>query len=193
MTVTALTESQEDRRQRILRAARRLAAEGGYEAVQMRRVAADADVALGTLYRYFPSKEQLLVSVNLRTMRAMADRVAEDRPAGDSSAARVLAVLSDATQRLQEEPLLAAATVSALVSGHPEVAPVVADVREFSGDVLRTAIDDDDVGDEIVALLEHIWLSAQVGWIGGITGPEGVMQTMEQAVLHLLPSKGGKP
>ena len=37
-----------------------LASRGGYDAVQMRDVAARADVALGTLYRYFPSKDLLL-------------------------------------------------------------------------------------------------------------------------------------
>ncbi len=187
MTVTALTESQQARRQRILRAARELAAGGGYEAVQMRLVAAEADVALGTLYRYFPSKEQLLVSVNLRAVRGLAARMAEHPPTGATSAQRVLALLGGATARLQEQPRLAAATIRALVSGDPDVAPVVADVREVTGSLLRTAIDDDQVGDDVVALLEHIWLSAQVGWIGGITGPEGVMETMEEAVGRLIP------
>lgn len=39
-----------------------IASKGGYEAVQMRAVADRADVAVGTLYRYFPSKVHLLVS-----------------------------------------------------------------------------------------------------------------------------------
>ena len=39
-----------------------IASKGGYEAVQMRAVAERADVAVGTLYRYFPSKVHLLVS-----------------------------------------------------------------------------------------------------------------------------------
>src|SRR5262249_21697473 len=46
-----LTPVQRQRRQRILKAAVELAAEGGYDAVQMREVALRADVALGTLYR----------------------------------------------------------------------------------------------------------------------------------------------
>ena len=41
------------RRQRLIEAAVGLAAEGGYEAVQMRDVAARAEVALGTLYRHY--------------------------------------------------------------------------------------------------------------------------------------------
>ena len=39
-----------------------LAAEGGYDAVQMRDVAARAEVALGTLYRHYASKDQLLLA-----------------------------------------------------------------------------------------------------------------------------------
>ncbi|NIR40846.1 MAG: helix-turn-helix transcriptional regulator, partial [Actinobacteria bacterium] len=37
----------------------RMAHEGGYEAVQMRAVAERADVALGTIYRYFNGKDDL--------------------------------------------------------------------------------------------------------------------------------------
>ena len=55
--------AQRERRRRILEAATALAAKGGFEQMQMRAVAEHADVALGTLYRYFPSKIHLLVSV----------------------------------------------------------------------------------------------------------------------------------
>ena len=54
--------AQRERRKRILDATLALASRGGYDAVQMRTVAERADVALGTLYRYFPSKIHLLVS-----------------------------------------------------------------------------------------------------------------------------------
>jgi AcrR family transcriptional regulator len=46
-------------RKRIGAAAIDLAPAGSYDAVQMREVAARANVALGTLYRNFPSKDQL--------------------------------------------------------------------------------------------------------------------------------------
>ena len=57
-----LTERQAARRERVVKAAIALASSGGYDAVQMRDVAAKARVALGTLYRYFSSKDHLLVS-----------------------------------------------------------------------------------------------------------------------------------
>jgi hypothetical protein len=59
----ALPPAQEARRLRILEAARSLAIEGGYDGVQMRDVADRAEVALGTLYRYFRSKVELLIAV----------------------------------------------------------------------------------------------------------------------------------
>src|SRR5690349_11472640 len=69
---TALARSQAARRRRVLDATLRLASEGGFDAVQMRDVAAAADVALGTVYRYFSSKERLL-------LEAMAEQQADLR------------------------------------------------------------------------------------------------------------------
>ena len=60
------SEAQRERRKRILDATLAIASKGGYEAVQMRAVAERADVAVGTLYRYFPSKIHLLVSALTR-------------------------------------------------------------------------------------------------------------------------------
>jgi AcrR family transcriptional regulator len=54
-----LTAGQRERRQRIIRAATSLLDKSEYEKVQMRDVAEAAGVALGTVYRYFSSKEHL--------------------------------------------------------------------------------------------------------------------------------------
>src|SRR5260370_36808420 len=85
MTVAVLAESelgseaQRERRNRILDATLAIASKGGYEAVQMRAVAERADVAVGTLYRYFPSKVHLLVSAlgrEFERIDARTDRAA---------------------------------------------------------------------------------------------------------------------
>jgi TetR/AcrR family transcriptional regulator, cholesterol catabolism regulator len=67
--------AQRDRRKRILDATLALASKGGYDAVQMRTVAERADVALGTLYRYFPSKIHLLVSGLVREFERTQERL----------------------------------------------------------------------------------------------------------------------
>lgn len=51
------------RRQRILDAAKGMLRVNDYESIQIRDVAAEANVALGTLYRYFTSKEHLYANV----------------------------------------------------------------------------------------------------------------------------------
>ena len=56
------SEARAARTQRMIRAAIELAGQGGYEAVQVREVAARAKVALATFYRYYPSKKQLLLA-----------------------------------------------------------------------------------------------------------------------------------
>src|SRR6476661_3925635 len=68
------SSAQRDRRKRILDATLALASKGGYDAVQMRTVAERADVALGTLYRYFPSKIHLLVSAMARELERVRER-----------------------------------------------------------------------------------------------------------------------
>ena len=71
---------------------------GGFDAVQMRAVAERADVALGTLYRYFPSKIHLLVSAlasQFEEARAALDR----KPIpGDTPDDRVMYVLRRTTR-----------------------------------------------------------------------------------------------
>src|SRR3954449_12890227 len=80
--------AQRDRRKRILDATISLASQGGFDAVQMRAVAEQADVALGTLYRYFPSKIHLLVSALQREFER-SESARRDKPVeGDTTADR---------------------------------------------------------------------------------------------------------
>ena len=48
----------------------------------MRDVAASAEVALGTIYRYFPSKDALLAAAMLEWMEDLERRVTQRAPAG---------------------------------------------------------------------------------------------------------------
>ena len=82
----------------------------------MRAVAEQADVALGTLYRYFPSKIHLLVSALARqfedteaTPRPPADPRRHPRRAGRSTCSR------RATRGLQGDPHLTEALTRAFM------------------------------------------------------------------------------
>ncbi|MCO5130689.1 MAG: TetR/AcrR family transcriptional regulator [Xanthobacteraceae bacterium] len=76
------------RRDAILAAAREAAVEGGMSAVQIAPVAARANVAAGTVYRYFPSKAELIseLIVDVSRDQLAAIRRAADAAPGPSSA-----------------------------------------------------------------------------------------------------------
>src|SRR3546814_13658344 len=83
-----LSASQAARRQRVLVAALQLGSAGGYDAVQMRDVAASAGVALGTIYRYFPSKDPLLAAAMVEWMEGLERLLNSRGPTGSSPAER---------------------------------------------------------------------------------------------------------
>lgn len=139
-----LTERQEARRRRILHASAQLAGKGGFEAVQMREVAEAAGVALGTLYRYFPSKVHLLVATMQDQLQRMQGTLRKRPPAGADPADRVAETLMRAFRALQREPHLADAMVRALTFADRSVSPEVDTVSR-----LTTAIILDSMG------LEH--------------------------------------
>src|SRR4026207_775860 len=105
--------AQRDRRKRILDATIELASRGGFDAVQMRAVAEKADVALGTLYRYFPSKIHLLVSALARQFEDTQAAVGPRPVPGDTRSERVIYVLKRATRGMQGDPHLTEALTRA--------------------------------------------------------------------------------
>jgi AcrR family transcriptional regulator len=190
LTDDTLTESQAARRGRILDAALELSAEGGFDAVQMREVAARADVALGTLYRYFPSKENLLLSVMGVQVEGLADRLSRRPPEGTDPVERVVDVLDRANRALQRQPDVTVAMIRALVSGGADLAPVVSanrdGMRRIISDALGTDVPVDP--DQVLAidLLNDVWLAALVAWIAGSQPAESVMPKLESAARALL-------
>src|SRR5262252_10844841 len=105
--------AQRERRKRILDATLALASKGGYDAVQMREVAEHADVALGTLYRYFPSKIHLLVSGLIMEFERTKEKLDKRPVPGDTPADRIIYVLEKVTRNMQREPLLTEAITRA--------------------------------------------------------------------------------
>ena len=88
------------REQAILHAALSLAGEGGMEAVQIAAVAKRANIAAGTVYRYFPSKNDLvsdvIVTVSDRELAAIR-RAADAAPGPLSALAACIATFAART------------------------------------------------------------------------------------------------
>ena len=189
---STLARSQAERRRRVLAATFELAADGGFDAVQMRDVAAAADVALGTVYRYFSSKERLL-------LEAMAEQQAdlrayiETHPVEEATATeRVMTVLRRANRSLRRYPDVTAAMVRAFGSAQPENGDIVRRVTEIMTAIITRAVQGSDRHTptarevRVARILMQVWLSSLNGWVGGVDGPERVDEDLEAAARLLL-------
>ncbi len=183
-----LTVVQRQRRQRILDTAIALAGEGGYEAVQMREVAARADVALGTLYRYFSSKEHLLVSAMAEQVSGLRRRLGEKPPRGAEPADRVMDVLRRSTRALMRQPDVTAAMLKSLISSGGDVAAPMEPIGEQMTAIVVGAIDrgDPEADRKVAEVIQHVWLAALLWWVAGLAPASNVEEKLTITVDLLL-------
>lgn len=184
----ALTPKQEARRNRVIQAALALGAEGGYDAVQMRDVAATANVALGTIYRYFSSKDHLLAAAMADWTGELRERLSQRPPRGDTPTDKLVDVLRRACRSLERQPRLTAALVKALSSPDPGVPEagqqVQLQIRAMSQDMLDFL--DPEVREGVLAIIRHVWFSALLGWAIGRSPISQVGDELERAVRLIL-------
>lgn len=188
--------AQRDRRKRILDATIALASKGGFDAVQMRAVAERADVALGTLYRYFPSKIHLLVSALAREFE-QANSNFDRRPIpGDTAPDRVMYVLSRTTRALQRDPNLTEALTRAFMFADASVANEIHVVGMHVTRMLMRAMRNPDATSDqiepteddiaIAKVIGDVWLASLVQWVTGRASAGDVSKSMDVAVRLLL-------
>ena len=127
-------------------------------------------VALGTLYRYFPSKVHLLVATMQDQLEHMHETLRKQPPAGDDPAQRVAETLMRAFRALQREPHLADAMVRALTFADRSVSPEVdrspgsprrSSWTRWAGRATRRR------AASAVRVIEHTWHSALITWLSG--------------------------
>ncbi|WP_330457586.1 TetR family transcriptional regulator [Streptomyces sp. NBC_00820] len=165
-----LTERQEARRRRILHASAELACRGGFDAVQMREVAESSQVALGTLYRYFPSKVHLLVATMQDQLEHLHGTLRRRPPTGDSPAERVAETLMRAFRALRRDPQLADAMVRALTFADRSVSAEVDQVSRRTTAIILDATGLTDPTPEqlsAIRVIEHTWHAALITWLSG--------------------------
>jgi AcrR family transcriptional regulator len=181
----ALTERQRARRRRILDASTSLASAGGFDAVQMREVADAAGVALGTLYRYFPSKIHLLVAVLHDQLERLHANLRE-RPLPEADPAERLGhALRRAFRAHRREPRLAEAMMRALLFADGSARAEVAAVSGLTSRILLDAAglappggerpgeppgsESEPSGQHLSAIrvIQHTWQSTLIYWLAG--------------------------
>lgn len=167
-----ISADQKERYASILRAAARLGSEHGHERMQMNDVAKEAGVAIATLYRYFPSKNDLFLALlrsQVDTFTAATERM--DLPPSEAAAKTLI----EASNRLLQRPLLATAMLQAnnyaqLISGREG-----SDVTNAFHVVLFRAlgVDEPTANDQrMVRLLEQAWYGVLISVLNSVITPD---------------------
>ena len=175
---------QRARRRRIVVAAQELLEEREYDRIQMRDVADRAGVALGTLYRYFPSKEQLFANVLLEWSTSFQQSVRRRRGSAATPAARLVAVLRSAARAFERHPNFFRLIVVLEGAAVPEVTdPFQAYAAGFQR-VLAEALDGVDADDAaVIATMSAALLSAELRkWSHGTASMRAVYEQLERSV-----------
>jgi AcrR family transcriptional regulator len=169
---TSRTEARKaEVRSRIVAAARKLIARGGYVEAQVAAVAAEAEVATGTVYRHFPSKADLFAEVfreaSQREVDAMAAVASES--AGDARS-RIAAGVETFARRALRGRRMAYALLAEPVD--PAVEAERLAFRRSYRDVLATVIEDGVESGELPPQDVAVSAAAMVGAIGeALVGP----------------------
>nr|WP_026061672.1 TetR family transcriptional regulator [Rhodococcus rhodochrous] len=182
---------QRRRHVRILEAAAQLGSEHELARVQMTEVAKNAGVAIGTLYRYFPSKTHLFVALLLHRLELGADRLPERKP-GTSAREAITETLVEMTRRFVDRPRLASAMLLSNSTAPASVVPDSVEVRRTFHRILfeKAGLDEPTEQDRnAVRLLSMMWSGLLVAYLNGAATLEeteaDVRSSCELLLVHL--------
>jgi AcrR family transcriptional regulator len=154
------------RRTRILDATLAIAAKGGYEAVHMRAVAQQAGIAVGTLYRYYPSKVHLLVSALGREFERI-DTQTDGAAVGGTPHQRVHQMISSLNRSWQRHPQLTEAMTRAFVFADDSAAAEVENVAKLAQGLLARSMSGGRPTEDqyhLAQVICDVWLSNLLAW-----------------------------
>jgi TetR/AcrR family transcriptional regulator, cholesterol catabolism regulator len=170
---TPSTPAQHDRYQRMLQAATAMLASGGEDALQMKELAERAAVSLATLYRYFPSKDHLLLAISQSRYENAFRRISAEPPRGATVQERVTSHLLREFRAEQRDQRLTAALVRVLSDTRPEYAPVIVATLQLHLRVIEhVAMGGAPVDDELrrrLRIVMDVFGAATGRWLAGVS------------------------
>jgi len=185
------------RREKIVEVAVKLSQGRGFEQVGLREVAEQAGVALGTLYKSFSSKEEIVGAAVLHQTGRLKKQFDRKPAEGDTKLDRIDNLFTRLTRALTRRPAFAKTVLRAITSKHPDIAGAV---LEHDGETTRIIIAAlrgiapgeveeatyTETEQTLAFLLRHIWFASMVGWAAGLTGPAEVMRHVRDAARLLI-------
>lgn len=155
MTVHSAAERGGDKRERILVAAERIFARHGFFAAKVSDVAKEAGVADGTIYLYFKSKDDLLISLFERRMQQVNEHLREAIGGIESPRAQLETFIRTYLQLVHDEPTAVEVLTIELRQSSKFMKeyenPQFADFLRLLGGIIAAAQDKGELADSIPA------------------------------------------
>jgi TetR/AcrR family transcriptional regulator, cholesterol catabolism regulator len=188
-----LSPNQAARRQRIVDAAMTLLEERAFERIAVKDVAEGAAVALGTVYHYFSSKEQLFGEVLVQWAGSLRTSITRRSLAGPDRAARLEDALHRSVRAFERRPQLARLVARLEVSDDPFAIDVLHRLDGVTNAVYLAVLNDlePDVATRIVRVLDAVLDTSLRAWSAGRLPMADVYRSLSDAVALVLPS--GEP
>jgi AcrR family transcriptional regulator len=145
-------------------------------------------VSLGTLYRYFASKDHLLAEALLAWGSALGLRLRQSPPRGATPGERVAAVFRRMARGVAEQPALGAALTRALLSCDPSALANRSGLSAMMREWIELALGDAAVRDreQVIAVLEHVCFSCMISLVQRQRSPREVGEELERTARLLL-------
>jgi AcrR family transcriptional regulator len=188
------TPSQRARRDEIIRVATQLLEERDYDLIQIRHVSEAAGVALGTLYRYFPSKELLYAHVLVAWSESFESRVHSEASGAASDAQRLKAALRRAVRANVRYPNFVRLVAVLEVAQDPVVAKLFTEYGDrFSAALGDTLHEVDDHDAATITMMATLALGGLLsGWSRGIVPIERVYEHLDNIVDLIFAGPGAR-
>ncbi|CAB4542022.1 unannotated protein [freshwater metagenome] len=166
----SMTAAQLVRRQRLIDSVIELISAGDGrtpEDLQMKEIAEQSGVALGTVYRYFSSKDHLLAAALLQWAAKLKSRTATQPDRNATPAERLSAVLHQAVGAYQRQPMFARVLVLVANSADPYASECYAQMGEVVYPALGQALNeiDEDTRNRIIDVVGAVWYHCMVEWV----------------------------
>jgi AcrR family transcriptional regulator len=176
----------EERDSDIIDAVIRLLEAEGYEAVQVRRVAAEASVSLATLYRLYGSRDELIIRALERWMQESAYAGLDALPTTDTVEENLTAILHTVFARWERQPHMLVAFIRARLSPngirlqHQGLAAVEPRALLALADI------DPDLLADLSMITEHVLLAALARFAAGEIEVSEIVTMLDRTIRRVL-------
>ncbi len=184
----SLRPDKRERRDRIVAAAQQLMLDVDYERIQVKDVAERAGVSLGTLYRYFNSKEHLFACVLLAWSSSFGAHL--DQAAPGPTLDNVKAVYRRAARAFERQPRVYAVLIQVQGSADPHAREAYREFAQRQSGAFASVLDSsrlsEDKRRDVIAVMNAVLDQNLRTWQLGLQPADAVATAIDRAADLLL-------